>query len=48
MKWDSVKIWFLVIVKELVIKSYYADVKRAFKLKRMLLPTIREESTTKS
>jgi len=43
-----VKILFLVKATELAIKSYVAGVERAFKLKRMLLPTIREESTRKS
>jgi len=47
MKRDSVKIRFLVIVKELAIKSCLATVDLAFRLKRMLLPTIKEESTTK-
>lgn len=40
--------WFLVIVKEVAIKSCFADADRAFISKRMLFPTIKEESTTTS
>jgi len=48
MKWDSVNIWFLIKVKDLAIKSYFAGVERAKRLNRMLFPAIKEESTTQS
>jgi len=47
MKWDSVKIWLFVKARESAKKVCAADVDRASRLRRILFPAIKEESTTK-